>query len=306
MSSGKTRVGKKGGRFRGSPSKKGDTGRAQALKEKSSGIVRSSQSPPVTHEAVRALVSKLTGADNKAADYVRVTTDAKGDVKMSVQRPLAGDREMAKTLFGMRPIRTVLIYAPAANSSSANTAQGAADSIDPTQASEWSSFAALFDEARVDRVTSRVGVSWGSAGPLASTSAAWAVAWDPASSALLSSVAGVINHTRHAGPIFIAGGMGSAGTVSSSSSSASEGQSCVATTRHGLVELDSGRLMRGAIPLNSSGTLTPAPIQGDWFPCASTTAVVGYVKYYIEAGGGGVTTIQRSFHYLTVEFRMRA
>lgn len=224
------------------------------------------------------------------------------DVKtMQPDRPLLSSKQMAASMFGMRPIRTVLVYAPSVDSSSANTSNAPVHNLDPVQSGEWSSFAALFDECRVLHTRSECWISISTATAVVTTFPLWCVCFDPDISGQQSSIADTASHTRHAGPFAIYGPvMGSAPANSATTVYSGTGTQQVAG-----VVLTSGPLMKSVLPLNNGGTLQPNPVQGDWFPTTSSTAQAGYVKFYADAiGTAGITTI-RAVHYLTVEFRMR-
>jgi hypothetical protein len=271
-------------------------------KSKTTVVPSKSASKLKSAEAIRALVKKCVVSDTKEP-LIRVDTDTKGAVKTVVMKAAVGDREMARTLFGMKPIKVVLIYTPIIDTSATNTAQVPVHNLDPTTANEWAGFSGLFDEARVLRAKSLAicTTQTTGAGGLPEGTQTWAMCFDPAVAGAVASVGGVLEHTKQAGPIsYLGGSVGLSG-----GSSAGWTPSLLATSPHCGLMLETGPLARGALPLNSSGTLSPNPVQGDWFPTTSTTAIAGYVKFYCEATGANTRSQLRAFHWLSMEFRMR-
>lgn len=166
--------------------------------------------------------------------------------------------------------------------------------------SEFASFAAIFDEARVDSIKIRVFPSWfngmTAAGPNVGTVGVWA--FDPTDLTALTSIEKGMAHTKSAGPVTISNDANVAVATSS-------GGNVVAQVSQGGLMIESGPLARGVTTTNNSGTLSTAPVQGNWFPTVSTGATIAWVKQYVEALGANVQMVVRYAVWFHMEFRMR-
>jgi len=220
----------------------------------------------------------------------------------SMVRKLAstdGGSGLARTVFGMKPVKARLVYDFSLVTSSANTALTTVLPCDLAAANNVQSWINLFDEVRVRQVHLTAAVGAGGSGGSGAGGGSYFVtcAWDPTDSTAVASTAENFEATRHA--LCIGG--------SSTPSTLPTGSVCsaiVASRPNGLFELSSGRLVE-QIMGNSAGTVNPSPIGGDWIPCTSAAIVVGYFKYYIPAAGSNQVTFHRSLIAFECEFRMR-
>jgi hypothetical protein len=240
------------------------------------------------------------GAPEKSG-FLSVKTDEKGKVStanLSAESGMA--REFAKNLLGVKPLRAVLVYCPAATQGAANTAFNTVQSLDPIASGEFATWAGIFDEARVLSLHVRVFGGWfngmTAAGPNITQLAAFC--FDPTDPTANTSVERTLEHTKCAGPTQVSNDANVA--VGNSS-----GGNLVTMVSQGGMAIHSGPLARGVVTTNNSGTLSTAPVQGNWFPTVSTGAIVGWVKPYVEALGANVQFVVRYVVWYSMEFRMR-
>jgi len=246
---------------------------------------------------VKNMIALNKQKDDK--DFVVVKADEKGKVAsvvpgLSTERSMG--REYMKSMFGQKPYRTVLIVETAIQSSGAGAQQAPVVKADPVVSSDFTNFAALFDDVRtVDAKC--IATCLISAGVI-TTIGSWAFVWDPAESGVLGTIKATLAYSRHAGPIVYSGVFGSGNLAWSAQP--------LPVTNHGYVELSSGRIPANELPLNNSGTLAVEPIGSNWTPTTSTAAVAGYFKFVAESPGL-TTPISnlKIYQYLTVEFRFR-
>jgi len=210
-----------------------------------------------------------------------------------------GGSGIARTVFGMKPVKARLVYDFGVTTSAANTALNTALPCDLAAAYNIASWINLFDEVRVRRVrlTAAVGLggSGGTGGGLGS--GLISCAWDPTDPTVVTSTQENFEATRHAMVV----------AESSTPSTLATGtvvSAIVASRPNGLLELDSGLLVP-QIQGNSGGTVNPSPVGGDWIPTTSAAIVVGYFKYYIPAAGANTVSFHRSLLAFECEFRMR-
>jgi len=182
-------------------------------------------------------------------------------------------------------------------SSSANTAFNTVYVLTPGSATEFASFAALFDEARCMGITVHifVGCSTGASG--AGPANVWAVAFDPANTNQYSAIEVLLAAQQRTPIILACDGTGSPGPV---------GTAILPTSRNGGVVL---KIKVPSLNVENLGSSAPIDLVGNgWWAMTSGTpanAVVGYLKPLIEAiGTSGVTTIRMIAEY-HMEFRSR-
>jgi hypothetical protein len=263
------------------------------MKRKAKKTTKGDTQPQQANAAILSAVRSVGATEAKS--YVKVNTDSKGAITTVVSTPISGGREFAKNLLGLKPMTVVLSWAPAASTGTANTAYNTQVQLDPTAASEWSSWASLFDECRIRSISTRSYFGWSATTFAPATMTCAVVAFDPALATALTSIEQGMQHTRMAGPIL----------VNSSAAAQTVGSSMLQVTRLGGLEVKSGPLAKGALPMNNSGTLTTAPVQGDWFPTNTSGAIIGWLKPYVEALGANISATFRTFIWFNAEFRMR-
>jgi hypothetical protein len=201
-------------------------------------------------------------------------------VKLQVMKQVLADRK------GLSSYKTWL-YQTGTSTSSAATAQNLSQTIQPVSATEFSSFANLFDEARC------IGLEfWASvyATGAANTSVIeCAMAFDPANNGAYSEPAQMLNASQHRywilNPV-VGGGADQA------------------VTSRGLHTLKV-RIPKGdSLPGSTSGF--PAIVFGSWFPCTATAAnaVVGFAKFSIDPPSVGTTVLTYGWR-MQMEFRSR-
>jgi len=170
--------------------------------------------------------------------------------------------------------------------SSANTALAVATSLVPSAADGWSSFAVLFDAARVSAI--KVDSTLRDSASPTVTICDWACGFDPGtgSSGVPTSVSDVLSDSFHFGPI-----------TNSVSQSVAATQTQTRTGFHKWSAITEKNFESG---------LTADLVGGNWFPVVpGGSAIVGYIRTYADAiGGTGTTTV---VHYvrLQLEFRYR-
>lgn len=254
------------------------------------------QSSRKTHQNFAALVRASAAVPKMdiKEDYVQVRKE--DSKQQGAQQPAQlgvslGLREYAKTMFGKNPYKVQITYDHGTATSGAGAALATVYNCDPVLATEFASFAALFDEARL--IATHADWFLTSTGSISTVLPLAILVHDPATATALASVAAAYAHTKRAGPISpsLAGGSAQSAPLQ--------------VTNHGCVKLSSGMLMKGAVTQNGSGTLQVFPIQGDWFPTNSTAAITSFFKIYVEALGGTATSSSRLIQTFELEFRAR-
>jgi hypothetical protein len=248
-----------------------------------------------------ATLKNFVRAGNQEKGFLAVKTDEKGKVTTANLIAETGmAKEFAKNLLGLKPLRAVLVYGPAATQGSANTAFNTVQSLDATASGEFATWAGIFDEARVLSLKIRVFGGWfngmTAAGPNITQLAAFC--YDPTDLTANTSIERTLEHTKACGPTQVSNDANVAVGTSS-------GGNLVTMVSQGGMEIHSGPLARGVTTTNNSGTLSTAPVQGNWFPTVSTGAIVGWIKPYVEALGANVQFVVRYMVWYEFEFRMR-
>jgi len=288
--------------FKREASKSGSSRREKRNKAKaaSAGPLKDDTKTVLAHRIVSAV------AKEAKSSFVSVSApDAKGDVKVAVASPsagLLGDREYARTMLGMKPIRAQLVQEFSFSAGSANTVYSNVFPADLALAGDISSWINLFDEMRM---TSIEGLFL----PLLTSTSAGAsvnigiwpftIGFDPDESPAVTSNSANIKSTKHLGPIPTAF---SNGTQASPSGTIAIIQSM---TERGHLRLSSGPLMKSVLPPSSGGVLSPNPVQGAWVPTTTASAVGGYWKFYVPPLGASIAFGTYAWFIFDCEFRMR-
>lgn len=169
--------------------------------------------------------------------------------------------------------------------SSANTAYSTAKNLQPKNVQDWSSIVNLFDSCRClgVRLHHRFWIAGGTAS--SATIALWA--FDPGTSAALTSVVDGLTHEYNSGPISVGNNYGTAVPNS--------------TTSTGMLPS-----WRAKTAPNFESGLTSDLVGSNYFPATgSVAAIVGYLMPYFEAGGSGVVVESTVFIGYELEFRYR-
>jgi len=213
------------------------------------------------------------------------------DVKQGSDMKMMSAVKSAKSRAGVKmkkPVSAVLVGAVASITSGANAINQGVVGLNPVGIQDWSGFAGLYDECRVTKVVAHacVATSAAVAGPLL-----WGFALDPANGGPYSNLSDVMTARYRKAPM-----------------ASDTGQNLTAPAAQnatGLYRLEM-KLHAGRLTNDSSSGSAASEIGGGWFATASTTAInVGYLKCFVPAGGGTVTT---AFSYVVeymVEFRDR-
>ncbi len=181
------------------------------------------------------------------------------------------------------PLR-VLIVDRATVTSSANTALTTVTSLTPLAASDATSFATVYDDARCVSGETRFIPSAANGGVPASAlvRCAFALAYDPSNSGVYTTVQQPLEARYHWGPAYFTG--------------------------NGLPQTTNGK---GHLSLHwkPQYTLTPGGssfvIGGNWTSSTDTGAIVGYLKPYIEAAGAAIATQFDMYTMYILEFAYR-
>ncbi len=169
--------------------------------------------------------------------------------------------------------------------SSANTALTTVTSLTPIGQQDWSSFAAVFDLARVERV--KFHVSMNTSGSALSGSATWGLAFDPANSGVYSSVADVMTAAFKLAPLAIFNATATFPDFTSS--------------KTGFLTFN-GKLEQQKVTNDGGAT---ALVGGGWFGTSDTTSIIGYLKPYVPSLGTGVVSNLVVYIEYFCEFKWR-
>jgi hypothetical protein len=138
----------------------------------------------------------------------------------------------------------------------------------PSDSTEYSAIAALYDEIIVDSISVKWVVGQESTFSGTQLPALWVWAYDPISSAVLSSKAGGVQHSQH----FLAG-------ISPNNS----GQFPIPESKHGLFNWDI------IVPVKSARQIASTAVFGHDWSSTSEAAIYGYIKPYLSALGSAGT-----------------
>lgn len=181
----------------------------------------------------------------------------------------------------LKPI-TVKLVGAVSSTASASGAQTPVDSLNANGATEFTSFAALYDEFKVNAVDVLISVSCNAA---SSAIIECGVAFDPVNSGAYTTPNNVLVASQHR--YWVLGG---------------ESVTVLCQTKDGLIHFRA-KIPRGPT-VQISGT---TPVGNEWCPCtaSSSNTVCGYAKFAIDASSAGNTTLLRTYVY-HVTFRSRS
>jgi hypothetical protein len=219
---------------------------------------------------------------------LKVTTDEKG--RSVVERPLATGKTMIAGAIGKSPYRALLYLVAAEASGSSGTAYAPVHQANLASTGEWATFAALFDEVRC------IKVECGTAARLSTTvvsTAGWGAAtFDENDLTALTSIQAALSAAYHVGPVV------------PTDRAAINAIMPAGYEPHQFMTIVSPRLSRSVFPGETSGTVNPYPIRGDWVSTSASTAIVCFFKNYFEAVASGTWSV-RHWMKFDVEFRLR-
>jgi hypothetical protein len=212
--------------------------------------------------------------------------DSTTDVKAMLKMPLAPHRLKIAMQGGKgranKPILVKLVRNDVTVGAAA-TPVSTVITLNPATATDYSGFAALYDEARVTHIDLKFRIGGGTA---INGSADAAVAWDPANAGAYASVDDVLTSQHKLGPLAI--------------TSQTFATSSLAVTQSGYHQLHIK-----PHPQKVTVDTVAAVVGGSWFGTSSAAPVVGYLKPYCQSfGAANAATLVYWITY-TVEFRNR-
>jgi hypothetical protein len=237
------------------------------------------------HALIAAFRSKgLNFGDQKG--FIRVSTDAKGatvteTVPSPVSEQVAMTRDLLRSSLGAAPIK-VRLCQKVTSASVSGLDLTTVSNLVPGSSNDWSNFSALFDAARCLGVR----VHWGVASASTPTvgAAVGALTFDPGNPGVQPSVANCLESAYKIGPVRVANLYGSS--------------SPNAMDRTGFWTLDA------KCKPNIESGFSADLVGSNWFPTGTSSAIVGYLKPFIESPGAMVVTSIMYIEY-EVEFAYR-
>lgn len=168
--------------------------------------------------------------------------------------------------------------------SAANTALTSVQALSPIGVSDFDSFASLYDLCRVHSISADARVNSSAA---VTGAFDWALAFDPSNIGTYASLPDVLTAKHHMGPFVMAGGI----NISPGSPLTPTGFKKMS------FPLEMQRVTNDSTASNVVG--------GGWFGTSDTTAVVGWLKPYIDPLGGALTSSITCYVTYNVEFKSR-
>lgn len=242
------------------------------------------------------LIQALLSLDEKYASSVKVLPqDSVSDVKLNTV-PKLNSRFLARHLgnrsgksSGAKPVNVRLV-ANYELAGSANTALDTVQALSPIAVQDFSSFASLYDLQRTKAMT----IYWRTASSSQINGAvAGGFAFDPSNVGTYASLPDVLTAQQHVGPILMSGtsiDVSSLGTTSSS-------------THPGYHRFDV-HLSTGKNKITNDSTASNA-VGGGYVGTSDTTAIVGWIKPYIQPMGASVSSSLSMYVVYDVEFSSR-
>ncbi len=252
-----------------------------------------SMCPPQSSKSSR-LMQALLALDEKYASEVKSTSSGtNSDVKLLTVPKLSSllqARSMSSHLkVGSKPIRVRLVSNFTLTSAAA-TALTQVQALTPYGASDFSSFAALYDLYRTTAIT----VYWQcNASGNINGNVTYAIAFDPSNIGAYSSTADVMTAEQHVGPALL---QGTGLNASSLPTTVSE--------RHPGYFKFPVKIKTQKVGIRNDSTASNA-VGGSWVGTSDTTAVVGWLKPYVPSAGGALTTSLQCYVAYDVEFMAR-
>lgn len=245
--------------------------------------------PTVLDDYVLVKRNTLTVPEKKDSAIVKTVVPSKDDEckNVSVRSPAAGPapalQMSVKGMIGRKPIM-VRLSQRVTLASSAATALTTVIPLQPSAASEWSSFASLFEEVKLVRADLHFRIdaaSNSSPGLLA------VLVHDPVSSTALTSV---VAGSEFASRQLYGFGSSLAGSAGFAGPTVSSGLRTFPVT-----------VPRGSVRSSSTATT----FGDEWSPTSDVGNDYGWIKPYVEAANSGPVNVNGILDFF-VEFRMRA
>jgi hypothetical protein len=161
------------------------------------------------------------------------------------------------------------------------TALTTVSALQPSAAAGYNSFSALYDSVRVLGLQFHTRALSGSIADIDS----FAVAFDPGQSGVLPAVIDALEHRYHVGPC---------GVPASASGAATQG----------LANSSGYHTFSAKTVKEFQSSATNDLIGGNWYPSTTTSAIIGYLKPYVENSSAG-TTYLTTFVCYDCEFKFR-
>jgi len=239
-------------------------------------------------QALLALDEKYANSDSsKSAPKGKVDIDTVKSLSIPSLKSLSARGTMSKLRGLGRDRVTVKLFGQYTSAfiSGANASLFSSQAISPINVADWSSYAALYDIARVKRVV--VYVQPNASGP-ATVSGYWSLAWDPSNSAAYSSFTDTLTAQHHIGPV------GYSSTTANGTAT---------FTKTGFHEMKIGLPTPKEQIANNN--LAAGIVGGGWIATSDTNYICGYLKSFQSALGAGVVSGLNVLVEYLVEFRAR-
>lgn len=186
-----------------------------------------------------------------------------------------------------KPVKVILTSQFNIGPSGGGAALTTVNSLSPLGVQDYSSFAAVYDLVRTEKI--EVMVSLTTSAPINGV-ADWGIAWDPANNGPYSSLTDVMSSLHHVGPVRISGG----GVVTSPA---------LRGTVDGFMKM-SVKMPTGSNRVTADGGAANL-VGGGWMATGDTTSLIGWLKPYVPGVGAGITTTLVLWVKYFVEFRSR-
>jgi len=228
-------------------------------------IFGSTASSPLAPVDVPQKVSDDAKAVKPKVDLVRAAGLMKGQLQRSKGKQI-----------------TVKLVQKQTFSTASATAYNTVLALSPIGVQDWTSFASLYDIARVKSLVIHQKLTSGAANQGGQT---WAIAFDPANAGAYAGVADVLTAAHNSGPIPFEDNLSTPSAV----------------TRNGFLKWG---LKFPEQKMRITDDATSSSIGGGWFATESTSLVTGYLKPYVEAVTGTTSIVVLWIEYWCV-FAMR-
>jgi len=256
-------------------------------------------SPPVNmNRLVRFHAARINGvrrqiaaADSKSFVDVRSGHKAWSDIDEleSLRGQMAMLKDVARAAIGSNKIRATL-YEDVIGASAANTAVAVSIPLTPSNCTEWTSFASLYDEAIVTAVDCKYVVGFNASAPTpVGGGAVWVVVgYDSTYNSTPTGAAEVMESTQH--------------KVTAATTAID-----YAVTPHApsdfRITIPRGPVANATAVTGGTGIVANFP--GQWMAIGDTADSVGYLRLYINAGGASCVMGYRMLRAFHCEFRER-
>jgi len=213
-------------------------------------------------------------------------------VLRSNPRVSAAPRAMGRGPLRMKPIRVTLASPQTAVSSAAGAALSNTIGMSPATFTDWSSFAAVYDECKVlgGSVYQKLILPYTAA--VAVQASVWTTVYDPIDGVALANIGNALTYAQTMGPQICVRDINTAVIPC--------GESPASATRNGFHTLRF-KVPRGA----ARNTANPTWVQGEWSATGDAGDIYGFVKSFAVGHTGLQYATLISVITLDVEFRSR-